>query len=309
MFVRFVVLALFVSMSARAQSGSGFQGEGRTVVIRADRAAVVHEVVIGPNLSTHLIFNTPVKLLALERRASFRRVSVAEDAILLLTARDVALGTRLRMTVRLLDSVAPTSVDFVLVVGPPTQAERQVEVFGPRALEPCQEARGEHEEALRCRESLAELTRACAGSDGQTRLTDLLTSGFMDEEGILTLPLQKLLRPQKQLFKLKSATSLRANRSHQDGTESGRVRVAVELWMKSQDPRPWLASGAELVNGEGMRHGLSVWQPGPFVMGQRYQRLVVEAELEAAEARGTFSLELWEEGGTRRVSFGGVSFP
>lgn len=37
--------------------------------------------------------------------------------------------------------------------------------------------------------------------------------------------------------------------------------------------------------------------------------MVVEAEATAEEARGTFTLKVWEAGGTRTVTIGGVTFP
>lgn len=311
MFVLLVVLALLGSASARAQSRSESQEveEGRPVFVRTDTTAAPYEVRLGPNVSTHLLFDAPVELLDLDGRESFRRVSVAKDAILLLVSREAEVGTRMRMSVRLLDGGSPASVDFVLVVGPAAQAERRVEVHGPRALASCQEVGGAVEEALRCRDALAELARTCV-SGGPPGLTSLLSSGGMDAVGILALPLRALTWPEKQVIMLKEATSFRANRFTADRMNPEGVRIAVELWVKSRDPRPWLAHGAELVAQDGKRHGLSVWQPEPFVIdSRRLQRVVLEAELEAEAARGTFTLELWDEGRARPVSFGGVSFP
>ncbi len=39
------------------------------------------------------------------------------------------------------------------------------------------------------------------------------------------------------------------------------------------------------------------------------ERIIIEAEASAKEARGTFTLKLWEAGGARAVVLGGVTFP
>ena len=87
------------------------------------------------------------------------------------------------------------------------------------------------------------------------------------------------------------------------------VLGAVVPWVKNESLQPWTAASAELVSEDGARHKLSVWQQGPIVPGPEKQRIVVEAELLQAESRGTFTLELWEEGRVHPVTAGGVSFP
>ncbi|MFY0580892.1 hypothetical protein ACN28S_47570 [Cystobacter fuscus] len=51
-----------------------------------------------------------------------------------------------------------------------------------------------------------------------------------------------------------------------------------------------------------------VWQLAPIPPGQT-DLVMVETELLAHEARGTFTLKLWDENGDRLVTPGGVTFP
>jgi hypothetical protein len=55
---------------------------------------------------------------------------------------------------------------------------------------------------------------------------------------------------------------------------------------------------------------LPVWQEEPVTCGEEGARFVmVETEALRGEAQGTFTLKLWDGGGTRTVSLDGVAFP
>jgi hypothetical protein len=63
-----------------------------------------------------------------------------------------------------------------------------------------------------------------------------------------------------------------------------------------------------LVGEDGVRHKvLRVWQLEAIAPGAKEQRVVVEAE--APEARGRFTLLLWQDGEPPSVSLEGVMFP
>lgn len=304
------VLALVVSAPAAAQPDPELTkpGGGRQLLLSAGSTGQSHEVRLGPGVATTLLFDAPVQLVKVEAREHFRRVTEAEDALILLPSRELKPGQRLRMPVRFLEGVAPARVEFILVVVPPAEAEHQVEVCRPRAPELCQqEAREEHEKARQCQAELARLRAAPGALSG---LTGLLALELMDRTGVLARGL-RLIHPEGQALEVDTATSYRANRPPKQGERDTPVtrRVAVELWGLSVDTQPWTAAGAELVSENGARHPLSVWQEAPIVAGTKARRVVVEAELPEAVARGSFSVELWEEGRTRLVTFGGVSFP
>ncbi|WP_158501793.1 DUF2381 family protein [Vitiosangium sp. GDMCC 1.1324] len=308
----FAVLALLASAPTAAQSSPASPDTGgeRQLLLSADPQVQEHEVRIGSNTPINLFFDGQVQLVWLEGREHFRRVTVTEDSILLMASRALKLGQRLRMPVRFLDGAAPERVDFILVVVPPAQAERHVEVYRPRSPESGQEqAREERELARQCQ---AELARERAERKRLGGLTGLLVSRQMDEEGVVTRRLSGALRwlAGEQLTAWQPF-SYRASSpgTGGDGEQPKRVRVAVELWLRNESAQSWLAAGAELVSGSGVRWSATAWQEAPVIPGTNRQRVVVEAEMSEAEARGAFVLELWEEGRTRPVTFGGVSFP
>ena len=87
------------------------------------------------------------------------------------------------------------------------------------------------------------------------------------------------------------------------------MRVAVAMVMENPGTAPWTAKDAALLVGKG--HDMKeakVRQLTPIPPGQT-GLVVVETELLAQEARGTFTLKLWDENGVRLVSLGGVTFP
>jgi uncharacterized protein (TIGR02268 family) len=87
------------------------------------------------------------------------------------------------------------------------------------------------------------------------------------------------------------------------------LRVAVAMVMENPGTEPWTAKDAALLVGKG--HDVKeakMWQLTPIPPGQT-GLVMVETELLAQEARGTFTLKLWDENGGRLVTLGGVTFP
>ncbi|HYO58695.1 DUF2381 family protein [Archangium sp.] len=305
------MLTLLASAPAAAQSSlqPPDTGGGRQLLLSVDAAEQEHEVRISPNTPINLFFDGQVQLVGLEGREHFRRVAVTEDSIILMASRELKPGRRLRMPVRFLDGLAPTQVDFILVVASPAQAERHVEVYRPRSPESDHaEAREEREKARQCQ---AELTLEREEKKRLGGLMGLLVSKQMDEEGVVTLRFKAFPRLAGEQLATWLPVSYRAT-SPSTGGNGGQPRiaqVAVQLWLANESAQSWLAAGAELVSESGARWSAMVWQEAPVVPGAERQRLVVKVEMPEAEARGTFLLELWEEGRTRSVTFGGVSFP
>ncbi len=95
------------------------------------------------------------------------------------------------------------------------------------------------------------------------------------------------------------------------GCASGRVAVRL-LLAHPEGAAPWTAQGAALTP-EGRRGAalrvLSVWQAEPIAPGPEGGDVVVEVEATEEEARGAFTLKLWEAAGVRTVTVGGVTFP
>jgi uncharacterized protein (TIGR02268 family) len=87
--------------------------------------------------------------------------------------------------------------------------------------------------------------------------------------------------------------------------------VAVELKIEPiPGMEPWRAVRAELV-GPG-RRALRVkppWQREPLREEAEDRRVVIEMEATEAETRGSFTLKVWGEDGTRTLILTGVTFP
>jgi uncharacterized protein (TIGR02268 family) len=293
------LLSILASVPAAAQSSPAAMeaGGGRQLVVPVDAPERKHEVRIGPNTPLNLFFDVPVQLVTLEEREHFRRVTVMGDSLLLMGSRALKPGQQLRMTVRLVDAQAPAQVEFLLVVVAATQAEHHVEVYRSHSMESGQEqAREEREKARQCQAELAE-HKKLAG------LMGLLVSQQMNAEGVVPRELVEFPRLAGEQLKAWRPVSYRAT------SPDKKLRVAVQMGLKNEGSTPWLAAGAELVSASGTRWRATVWQEAPVIPGPHKQRVVVEAEMPEAEARGAFQLELWEEGRTRPVTFGGVSFP
>jgi uncharacterized protein (TIGR02268 family) len=308
--VALAVLALLASTSATAQPGpQPADTTGRPLVLLASVPVQEHEVRIGANTSLNLFFDARVQLISLEGREHFRRVMEAEDSLLLLASRELPPGQRLRMPVRLFDGPVPIRVDFILVVVAPAQAERQVEVYRPRAPGSDQErAWEEREKARQCQ---AELERERGERKKLGGLTGLIVAKQIGEEGVVTQRMKSRPRFAGEQLTAWELIGYRATSQSGDHEEHQPrlARVALQLKLTNESARSWLTAGAELVSASGARWKATVWQEAPVEPNARRKRVVVEAELPETEARGSFLLELWEEGKTRSVTFGGVSFP
>jgi uncharacterized protein (TIGR02268 family) len=295
------LLVLLASATAAAQPPSPPSADStpRTVVLPVWGQREVPELYLRPEHLSALLFGAPLKLVGveLEEREHFSRVTVLEDALLLVPSRALGPGRRLRLRVRFAEGTLPASADFLLVVDP-TRAEPQVNVeLAPPVPDACwHAAETERVKARRCQ---AELERERTSHEG---LTGLLASGRLDAEGIHA----RKLRPRRDFtqrpgepLKVKDATTYRA-----------RGTVAVELWVKNPSARPWTTAGAQFVGEGGVRlKVLRVWPPESLAPGPKNQRVVVEAEAQEIEARGRFTLSLWQEGEPPSVSVEGMAFP
>ena len=274
-------------------------GEPRSVTLRAEAPREVPELYIRPGLLTTLLFGAPLTLagVEVEEHEHFVRVRVLEDMLVLQPSGTLGAGKRLRLKVRFAEGTVPASADFVLVVDA-ARAEPQVNVaLQPEVPSACwREAEAERIQARRCQ---TELERERKRPDG---LTGLLADGRMDDKGVSAhklKPGEDFTQRPGQPLKVTEATSYRA---------WGVVAVALKVTNVSE--RPWTAAGAELVGEGGVRlKVLRVWPLEPIAPGLDQQRVVVEAEVTEAQARGRFSLFLRQDGEPPSVSVDGVFFP
>ncbi|WP_309888324.1 DUF2381 family protein [Archangium sp.] len=297
-----LLLLLLAGASAAAQPSlpPGDTGDApRLVELSATAPKQVPELRIKPERLTMLLFGAPLKLagVELEEREGFSRVTLLEDALLLMPSGTLGTGRRLKLRVRFVEGTVPTSADFLLVVSP-TEAEPQVNIHlqpdGPPAC--WREAEAER---LQLRQVRAELERERQKPDG---LTGLLANGQVDKTGLASKSLKRTRdftqRPGEAL-EVRSATSYRA-----------RGVVALELEVDNLSGQPWTVAGASLAGEGGVRlKVVRVWPTAPLAPGAKRQRVLVEAEVTEAQARGRFTLSLWQDGEPASVSLEGVTFP
>jgi uncharacterized protein (TIGR02268 family) len=93
-------------------------------------------------------------------------------------------------------------------------------------------------------------------------------------------------------------------------------RVAVEVYLMNSGTAPWTAAGAVLRGSKGeILKPLPLWQPTPILAAEperefaRLGRVVVEVMATEKEARGTYTLVLWDAARQRTVTLGNVTFP
>jgi uncharacterized protein (TIGR02268 family) len=94
-------------------------------------------------------------------------------------------------------------------------------------------------------------------------------------------------------------------------------RVAVEVYLTNPGAVPWTAAGAVLRGSKGeMLKPLPLWQAEPLLPAipgmedeLRRGRVVVEVLAMEKEARGSYTLVLWDEDRQRTVTLGNITFP
>jgi uncharacterized protein (TIGR02268 family) len=272
----------------------------------------VPELRISPGLALTLIFDTPVRQggVELEERGRFQVVSLDQEGrvLTLVLAPGEAPERPLRLGVHFADGGVPASAAFQLVAHP-AWAETHVQVYRqPRSAEVCcQQADAEREKARQCQVELERTRAECAGP-GPGGLICLRSQGLLDRGGV---PFKKikdheLTRDKANAFKATDVTTLRTAAPAQKPKEA-RAGVAVLLRLDSPEARDWKVEGAQLASQGRVWRTVTVWQSAPLDPGS--WDVMVEAELTAEEARGRFTLKLWDASASRTVTLGGVTFP
>jgi uncharacterized protein (TIGR02268 family) len=262
------------------------------------------QVCVSPGQTTVLDFDDAFVTgsVALEEEERFTLVDPARSTLKLVPSERLRPGERLRLTVRFPGTASPASATLLLVVHA-AMAEPLVHVHRmARAADSYrQELAVAKEEVRRCQEDIARL-RAEQNIPGG--LAGLLASGVLgdDAEGVLSADLSERIQwlPSSAL----SVTLAHAYRA------PGRVALRLRL-ENPAGAAPWAAEGATLAQagrtGAALKV-LTVWQRA-LIPGGGFDMLVVDAEAPENELQGPFVLKLWEAGGTRTVTLGGVTFP
>ncbi|WP_164015787.1 DUF2381 family protein [Pyxidicoccus trucidator] len=238
--------------------------------------------------------------VGLEGEGRFALVDAARSTLKLVPSEKMVPGERFRLTVRFDDTAAPASATLLLVVHA-AQAEPLVNVYRQtRTAESFrQQLQAKEEEVRRCQEDNARLRAERPGPGG---LAGLLALDLTGDTGVAAEDIgERITRHPSSALEWARVHSYRAA-----------TRVAVRLHLANPaGAAAWAAEGASLVLAG--RQGvelkvLAVWQQAP-IAGGGTDKVVVEAEAPVTEMRGPFILKLWEAGGTRPVTLGGVTFP
>jgi uncharacterized protein (TIGR02268 family) len=298
-----LTLALLVGATATAQPRViPCQTGTRRIELRTEPSGELPELCIGPELSTTILFYGAELLgngVTVEGRERFMLVDPGITTLRLVPSARVMPGDRFRLTVRFRDGSAPASTAFWLVVYA-GKVEPWVEVYREkRTLESYQQEVMEKDTQLQqCKE---DNERLLAEKESPGGLTGLLATGIMDERGIppkeFLTGIGKLPGNFVGVYRVLSYRSTR--------------RVAVVLWLAATEGmQPWRAVRAELVGpGRRMLRVHSPWQREPLRDGVDDNRVVIEADATEAETRGSFTLKVWGEDGTRSIVLTGVTFP
>ena len=298
-----LTLALCVGVAATAQPRAiPCQTGTRRIELRTEPIGELPELCIGPELSTTVLFYGAELIgsgVTVEGRERFTLVDPGSTTLRLVPSARVMPGDRFRLTVPFRDGSAPASAVFWLVVYA-GKVEPWVEVYREkRTLESYQQEVMEKEAQLhQCQE---DNERLLAEKESPGGLTGLLATGLIDERGI---PPKQLLasvgKAPGNFVEVYEVLSYRSTR-----------RIAVVVWLRpTLGMQAWRAVRAELV-GPG-RRTLRVhfpWQREPLRYGVADTRVVIEADATEAEARGRFTLKVWNEEGTRSIVLTGVTFP
>ena len=273
----------------------------RHLEILATASGEAQRVCISPGQTTVFSFDTPLApgAITLEGADGFTWVEPGTSTLKLIPSDKAQLGRELRVTVRFVDSAAPSSATFVLVAHA-AEAASLVEVHRrTRSAESYQqELREKEEEARQLREENARLRMNKEGPGG---LTGLLVSGSMDMGGVTAQNLTEAVMTAST-----GALQVRRLRSFRS---TG--RVAIELLLRSPKDAPaWTVAGATLIHegkqGQGLKV-LSLWQQAPTAL-EHNKRVIVEAESPGDANQGPYTLRLWDTEGQRAITVAHLTF-
>ncbi|WP_158623936.1 DUF2381 family protein [Corallococcus llansteffanensis] len=260
--------------------------------------AATRPIRIGPGLSTTLLFDTDIQQeqVSLEGRAQFARVSLGNSLVVLVPGSDVRLGETLKLSIPFKDATLPARLVLTLEVQA-TGVDRQVEVYR-RA----RSAESYRQEAEQLRAELERLRQrpppAPGGKVEMDGFRALLSATGPLETLVMEMDLSGISCSRPCPLHLKGIRLLR-----------GGGRRAAQLSVRSEDGLPWTIRRAVLTDRK--RHvweSLPPLQTAPVTPGS-YVPLAVEFELDGNAGDGPFTLQLWDEAGTRSAVFSGIKFP
>ena len=271
--------------------------------LTAEPPATLPVVCLSPDVPLTLRFDTVLRpeSVRLEKRERFGDVAPGQQSLTLVPPEKLEAGEQFTLEVCFADGAAPACATFLLRAHPALGLS-QVKVFrAPRTVESFREGeKAAQAEVQQCQEEVRQLREGRGAPEG---LRGVLASGLLVEGRIAFKDLLKLVTQARgNALRLKEARSYRAE-----------GRVAVDLWLDNPGAVPWVAAGAVLRGPKGeVLKPLPLWQQEvlPTEPGAKgWRHVVVEVLASEKEARGTYTLTLWDAEQKRTVTLGNVTFP
>ncbi|QRK07791.1 DUF2381 family protein [Archangium violaceum] len=263
-------------------------------------------VCIGPGLPITFRFDSLLQQesLKIQERGWFEDWALGRQTLMLVPRENLVAGKRTEVEVCFADGAAPACATFVLVVHPGLGMQEVKVLRQPRPVAHFQQVAKEAEADLQqCRAEVRQLRAERGGPDG---LGGAIASGLVSgDRGVSVKDLStSITEKEGNALRYYSVYSYRALE-----------RVAVEVYLENPGSEPWTAAGAVLRGPKGeVLKPLLLWQPGailPAAPGEASDRgrVVVEMLATEKEARGTYTLILWDAERQRTVTLGNVTFP
>lgn len=305
------ILALALASTPADVSASPSADECEAASARIELSATPQgkppAVCIGAGLPVHFHFDSMLQQdsLQLQEPGWFEDVATGRQTLALTPLDTLTTGKRSELKVCFADGAAPACATFELIVHPGLGMQ-QVKVFRePRTVTYFQQvAKDTEANLLQCRAEVQQLRAGRVEPDG---LRGAIASGLVDAKrgvGLKDLS-REVAAKEGNALTYYGVTSYRA-----------KDRVAVEVLLRNPGPEPWTAAGAALRSSKGeVLRPLPLWQPTPVLPAERgseYEwpgRIVVEVMATDQEARGTYTLVLWDAERQRTVTLSNVTFP
>ena len=263
-------------------------------------------VCIGPGLHTTFRFDSLLQQesLKIQERGWFEDWALGQQTLTLVPRENLVAGKRTEVEVCFADGAAPACATFVLVVHPGLGMQEVKVLRQSRPVAHFQQVAKEAEaEVQQCRAEVRQLRAERGVPDG---LSGAIASGLVNRgRGV----------DGKDLTDTATEKAGNALAKHEVYSYRAKERVAVEVYLTNPGTAPWTAVGAVLRGPKGeVLKPLLLWQSEPVLpiapqVEWQAGRVVVEFLAMEKEARGTYTLILWDEERQRTVTLGNVTFP
>ena len=263
-------------------------------------------VCISPGVPTTFRFDSVIvpESVKIQERERFEDVTPGQKNLLLVPLENLVAGKHFELEVCFADGAVPECASFNLVVHPGLGMQ-EVKVL--RQTRPAghykQVAEQAEAEVQQCRAVVRQLRAERGAPDG---LGGAIASGLVSGTGGVAV---------KDLSEMVSEKEGNPLIKYKVYSYRALERIAVEVYLENPGSAPWTAAGAVLRGPKGeVFKPVLLWQPTPILPAAPGEasnrgRVVVEVLAMEREARGTYTLILWDAGRQRTVTLGNVTFP